>query len=101
MSAKAPPAAAGPTSDCAQRVDKFLWFARLAKTRAEARRLAESRRLRIDGRVISRASACVRPGSVLAFTRADRVRIVRVEGLADRRGPYPEARRLYSDLTQD
>nr|WP_051051255.1 S4 domain-containing protein [Pacificimonas flava] len=84
----------------AQRIDKFLWFARLTKTRSEAQALAASRRLRIDGRVIERASALVRPGNVVAFTRAGAVRIVRVEALAQRRGPFASARLLYSDLSE-
>lgn len=83
----------------ALRLDKWLWFARLAKSRSAAQDLCESRRLRIDGRVIERASALVRAGSVLSFPRGDEVVVVRVEGLADRRGPYEEARHLYTDLT--
>jgi ribosome-associated heat shock protein Hsp15 len=83
------------------RLDKWLWFARLAKSRSAAQNLCESRRLRIDGRVIDRASALVRAGSVLSFPDDDRVVVVRVEGLADRRGPYEEARHLYTDLTRN
>ena len=81
------------------RLDKWLWFARLAKSRGDAQALCESRHLRIDGRVIERASALVRPGSVLSFPKHDEVVVVRVEQLADRRGPYVEARELYTDLT--
>ena len=81
------------------RLDKWLWFARLAKSRSAAQALCESRRLRIDGRVIERASALVRPGSVLSFPRDDEVIVVKVEGLAACRGPYEEARHLYTDLT--
>ena len=81
------------------RLDKWLWFARLAKSRSAAQDLCESRRLRIDGRVIDRASALVRAGAVLSFPRGDEVVVVRVEGLASARGPYEEARHLYTDLT--
>ncbi len=81
------------------RLDKWLWFARLAKSRSAAQTICESRRLRLDGRVIDRASALVRTGSVVSFRRDDEVIIVRVEGLAERRGPYEQARLLYTDLT--
>ena len=81
------------------RLDKWLWFARLAKSRGDAQRLCESRHLRLDGRVIDRASALVRTGSVVSFPRHDAVVVVRVEGLSDRRGPYPEAQELYTDLS--
>jgi ribosome-associated heat shock protein Hsp15 len=83
------------------RLDKWLWFARLAKSRSCAQALCESRRLRIDGRVIDRASALVRAGAVLSFPDDDRVVVVRVEGLAERRGPYEEARHLYTDLSRN
>lgn len=81
------------------RLDKWLWFARLTKTRSDAQALCESRRLRIDGRVIEKASTLVRPGSVLSFPKGDKVMVVRVEALADRRGPYSEAQHLYQDLS--
>ncbi|KAB7647490.1 RNA-binding S4 domain-containing protein [Polymorphobacter fuscus] len=83
------------------RLDKWLWFARLAKSRSAAQTLCESRRLRIDGRVIDRASALVRAGSVVSFPRNDEVIVIKVEGLAERRGPYEEARQLYTDLTRN
>lgn len=81
------------------RLDKFLWFARLAPSRSLAQNLCESRRLRIDGRVVDRASALVRAGCVLSWPQANEVIVVRVEGLPDRRGPYVEARTYYTDLT--
>ena len=82
------------------RLDKWLWFARLAKSRSAAQALCESRRLRIDGRVIERASALVRAGAVVSFPKDDEVIVIKVEGLAERRGPYEEARQLYTDLTR-
>lgn len=81
------------------RLDKFLWFARLAPSRSLAQDLCESRRLRIDGRVVERASAQVRAGSVLSWPRGDEIVVIRVEGLPDRRGPYVEARMFYTDLS--
>jgi ribosome-associated heat shock protein Hsp15 len=53
----------------------------------------------MDGRVIDRASAQVRAGSVLSFPQNGEVVVVRVESLAERRGPFEEARQLYTDLT--
>lgn len=80
------------------RIDKWLWFARLSGSRSDAQTLCESRRLRLDGRVIDRSCAQVRPGSVLSFPRGDAVVAVRVEALAERRGPGAEARELYTAL---
>ncbi|HWK37181.1 RNA-binding S4 domain-containing protein [Sphingomonas sp.] len=83
------------------RIDKYLWFVRLAKTRGFAQEVAEARHLRIDGRVIDRAAAPVRVGNVLTFPLHDRVRVIRVEALPARRGPAPEARRCYTDLNEN
>jgi ribosome-associated heat shock protein Hsp15 len=82
------------------RLDKFLWFARIVKTRALAQSLAEQGRLRISGRVADRAHAPVRVGDVLAFAVHGRVRVLRVETLPVRRGPPAEARLLYTEVPE-
>jgi ribosome-associated heat shock protein Hsp15 len=83
------------------RLDKFLWFARIAKTRALAQDLAEQGRLRLNGRVVDKAHARVRPGDALSFAQRGAVRVLRVEALPVRRGPPAEARSLYSELTSE
>ena len=80
------------------RIDKFLWFARIVKTRALAQQLAEQGRLRLGGRVIDRAHAPVRVGDVLSFAVHGKVRVLRIESIPARRGPPAEARALYVDL---
>ena len=80
------------------RLDKFLWFARLAKTRSVAQELIDTARLRIDGRVVERAAASVRVGDTLTFAMHGNVRVVRILALPVRRGPASEARRCYDDL---
>lgn len=81
------------------RLDKYLWFARLTKTRALAQEVAEAGHMRIDGRVVDQAHAAVRIGNVLSFPLHGRVRIIRIEALPDRRGPAPEAQACYADLS--
>ena len=81
------------------RLDKFLWFARLAKTRAVAQHVAESGHLRISGRVVDRAHAAVRIGDVLSFPLHGRVRVIRVEALPARRASPEQARLCYADLS--
>jgi ribosome-associated heat shock protein Hsp15 len=81
------------------RLDRFLWFARLVKTRGAAQELAEAGMLRLDGRRIDRSSAQVRVGSVIAFPLRGQVRVLRVEVLPQRRGPAPEASATYQELT--
>ena len=83
------------------RLDKFLWFARIVKTRALAQALTEEGRLRLNGRVVDKAHAIVRVGDVLGFARHGEVRVLRIEALPVRRGPPAEARTLYSELTSE
>ena len=83
------------------RLDKFLWFARIVKTRSAAQALAEEGRIRILGRVVDRAHAPVRIGDVLSFAHRGQVRVLRIEALPARRGPPSEARTLYSELTSE
>jgi ribosome-associated heat shock protein Hsp15 len=80
------------------RLDRFLWFVRLAKSRDVAQAMAAEGRLRIDGRPVDRAHAAVRVGNILTFFKAGSVRVLRVETLPTRRGPAPEAQACYRDL---
>ena len=83
------------------RLDKFLWFARIVKTRSAAQALAEDGRIRIHGRVVDRAHAPVRVGDVLSFAQRGEVRVLKVEALPKRRGPPAAARLLYCELTSE
>ncbi|MBN8816464.1 MAG: RNA-binding S4 domain-containing protein [Sphingomonas sp.] len=81
------------------RLDKFLWFARFAKTRSLAQDLVERGRFRIDGRPVDRAAAAVRIGNILTFVaHHGEVRTIRVEILPIRRGPPSEAQACYQEL---
>jgi ribosome-associated heat shock protein Hsp15 len=82
------------------RLDKFLWFARIVKTRALAQTMAEQGRIRIAGRVADRAHALVRVGDVLSFAQRGTVRVLKVQALPARRGPPIEARALYSEVPE-
>lgn len=80
------------------RLDRFLWWARLCKTRVAAQAIAEGGHLRISGRAVDRAHCPVRVGDVLTYPAHGEVRVVRVEALPVRRGPAPEAQGCYADL---
>lgn len=84
------------------RIDRFLWFARIVKTRGIAQAMAASGHLRIDGCAIDKPAAGVRVGCIIAFaTPGGRVRALRVEALPMRRGPPEEARACYIDLLEN
>lgn len=82
-------------------MDQWLWHARFFKTRSLATKMVQAGHLRIEGDRATKASAAVRPGQTLTFPQSRRIRVVRVEALATRRGPASEAQTLYIDLTPD
>lgn len=85
------------SGDDRQRIDKWLWFARVVKTRPLAQELAQSGKVRVNGRKIDSASQAVRRGDVLTIGLHGRVLLLEVAGFAERRGGYPQARLLYVD----
>jgi ribosome-associated heat shock protein Hsp15 len=80
------------------RLDKFLWFVRLAKSRSIAQKMAEQGFIRVNGRRIERAHAPVRIGDLITFPQGTAVRVVRVAALPGRRGPAPEAQACYEEI---
>jgi len=80
------------------RIDKWLWFARLAKTRTLAQKLATSGRVRVNREKSDNAARPVKIGDVLTIALDSGVRVLRIAGLATRRGPAAEAQLLYEDL---
>jgi ribosome-associated heat shock protein Hsp15 len=86
-----------------QRLDKWLWCARLVKTRSLAAKLIEGGKVRVNGERALKVSRHVRLGDVVTGTGAGagRLFVVRVMGETERRGPAPVARSLYEDLTPE
>ncbi|MGA0564566.1 RNA-binding S4 domain-containing protein [Ancylobacter sp. VNQ12] len=84
--------------DC--RIDIWLWRARFVKTRTLATELIENGVVRLtrNGQQtrLDKSSRSVRPGDVLTVVLHERVVVLRIEALGDRRGPAVEARGLYS-----
>lgn len=85
-------------SETAQRIDKWMWFARLVKTRTLAAKLVEGGAVRVNRQKVAKPSHPVAPGDVLTVAVHGTVKVVRVEAIGSRRGPAPEARLLYADL---
>ncbi|UMY20169.1 RNA-binding S4 domain-containing protein [Methylobacterium organophilum] len=81
-----------------QRLDKWLWFARFAKTRTLAARLVADGHVRINGKRAEAASKAVAVGDVLTIAVAHRTAVVRVLAPGERRGPAPEAQGLYAEV---
>lgn len=85
-------------ADAGLRIDKFLWFARLARTRSLARAIAEQGHVRCEGRRIDRAHATVKIGDVLSVPLPGGVRVLRVESLPARRVPAKLVGDIYTEL---
>ena len=83
-----------------QRLDKYLWFARMARTRSAAAELITGGHVRLNGRKTDQPSRAVAMGDVLTVSLSRDVRVLRVVAFAERRGPYEEARHLYDDLSE-
>ncbi|MEX2298244.1 MAG: RNA-binding S4 domain-containing protein [Dongiaceae bacterium] len=94
-----PEKTAASDSATSLRIDKWLWHARVFKTRSLATRFCSEGRIRIGGRVVDKAHYAVRPGDVLTFAHGRDVKVLKVVALGTRRGPAPEARTLYEDLS--
>lgn len=87
--------------DESPRLDKWLWHARFFKTRSVAQRACEAGKVRINSTRVRKAHHTVKPGDVLTFPQGDKIRVVRVRALAERRGPAREAAELYDVLEPD
>ena len=83
------------------RIDRFLFFIRLVKTRTLAQVLIGTGHVRIDGKRALKSSEEVRAGSIVALPLGRQVRVLRVLSLPRRRGPGPEARACYEELGID
>jgi ribosome-associated heat shock protein Hsp15 len=87
-----------------QRLDKWLWFARITKTRSLAAQLCEKGKVRLQRgnaapKRVDRAHQSVMVGDHISLVLHERAWAVEVLGLGERRGPAPEAQQLYRDLS--
>jgi ribosome-associated heat shock protein Hsp15 len=80
------------------RLDKWLWHARLCKTRSLAARLIEEGAVRVNAVRAQKPATLLRPGDGVTLAHGGRVRALRVLDLGTRRGPAAEAGLLYLDL---
>ena len=83
----------------AQRIDKWLWFARITKTRSLAAALVSHGAVRVNRQKIAKPSHPVAPGDVLTLAIRGQVRVLKVLEPGLRRGPASEAAGLYEDLS--
>jgi ribosome-associated heat shock protein Hsp15 len=78
-----------------QRLDKWLWFARVMKSRTAAAQLVESGKVRVNRARVVKPSHSLRRGDVLTIALRGEVRVIEVLAMGLRRGPPQEAQLLY------
>lgn len=82
------------------RIDRLLWFLRLARSRTLAQRLVEGGHIRRNGQRVERLAQPVAPGDVLTLPLGGGVRVIELLALPTRRGPAPEAQACYRVLDE-
>lgn len=82
-----------------QRLDKWLWFVRVIKTRTQAAGLVTDGKVRVNRVRVDKPSQTLRPGDVVTVSVRGHVRVLKMVAAGERRGPPAQARQLYEDLT--
>lgn len=88
------------TGEGRQRLDRWLYFARLQKSRTLAAKLVAGGKIRVNREKVDNPARAVKPGDVLTITFERQVLVVKVEAPGARRGPPAEARTLYANLSE-
>jgi ribosome-associated heat shock protein Hsp15 len=83
------------------RIDRFLFFIRLVRSRTLAQTIIDAGHVRLDGKRVEKPSEDVDVGSTIALPLHDKVRVLRVLALPARRGPAAEAWTCYEELGID
>ena len=81
------------------RLDLYLYYIRIFKSRSLATKFISSNRLRISGKVTQKPHKLISAGDVLTMTINDNIKIIKVLDVPSRRGPYSESLSFYQDLT--
>lgn len=81
-----------------QRLDKWLWHARIVRTRADAAKLVSGGRIRLNGVRQTSPGHALKSGDVLTVALDAWVRILRIAAFSERRGDASSAQTLYDEL---
>ena len=84
-----------------QRLDKWLWFARVVRTRSAAAKLVSEGHVRVNSRRIDSPAKPVAPGDVLTVALEHQVRVLKIVATGLRRGPYAQARQSFRGSSAD
>ncbi len=82
-----------------QRLDKWLWYCRVAKTRTLASTLVQNGKVRVNRERTQKPGYGIKVDDVVTIAVHGRIRVLRVRAPGSRRGPATEAAELYEDLS--
>jgi ribosome-associated heat shock protein Hsp15 len=85
-------------TESTQRLDKFLWCARILRGREDCAAFVAEGHVRINRQITEKPHAKLRVGDVLSFALRGEVKVWRIVKLPERRGPAAEARALYDEI---
>tara|TARA_B100000886_G_C20182936_1_gene390934 strand:- start:101 stop:496 length:396 start_codon:yes stop_codon:yes gene_type:complete len=81
------------------RLDIYLYYIRIFKSRSLATKFVSSNRLRVSGQVTQKPNKMISIGDVLSMIIRGNIKIVKVLDIPNRRGPYIETLNFYEDIT--
>ena len=81
------------------RLDIYLYYIRIFKSRSISTKFVSTNRLRISGQVTQKPHKMISIGDVLTITINDNIKILKVLDIPNRRGPYSESLKFYEDIT--
>ena len=81
------------------RLDIYLYYIRIFKSRSLATKFVLTNRLRVSGQVTQKPHKMISVGDVLTITINDNIKILKVLDIPSRRGSYPESLNFYEDIT--
>lgn len=91
--------AEGKPTAVSQRLDKWLWCARIARTRTQAAALVSGGKIRVNRLKVDKPALAVKVGDVITASLGPRVKVLAVKAIGEKRGPASSAQLLFDDLT--
>ncbi|MFS8036980.1 RNA-binding S4 domain-containing protein [Xanthobacter sp. AM11] len=83
-----------------QRLDRWIWHARVVRTRSAAADLVRAGHVRLDGARVTSPAQAVKGGQVLTIALDRQVRVLRIVGFSERRGDATSAHELFEEITE-
>ena len=81
------------------RLDLYLFYIRIFKSRNLASKFINSNRLRVSDKVTQKPHKLISKSDILTFTIHDRIKVLEVIDIPMRRGSYVDSLNYYNDIS--